>query len=90
MCVGGGGRGGSWVYVESPLWPFSNVVISNQLTGKTGAREAEENHLNLRPCHGSTDSEGGQGSLPPVRVTARVNTRELVEGSDVGGGGGEG
>lgn len=41
--------------------PFSNVAISNQLTGKTGWRELEKNHLNLSPCHGSPVAEGGQG-----------------------------
>jgi len=43
------------------IMPFSNVVISNQLTGKTGWRELEENHLNLLPLHGSPVAEGGQG-----------------------------
>lgn len=62
--------------------PFSNVVISNQLTGKTGWREVEENHLNLRPRHGSPDAEGRSGV--PVRVTAWVNTQELVEDCAVG------
>lgn len=44
--------------------PCSNVVISNQLTGQTGRREVEENHLNPRPCHGSLAAEGGQGCRP--------------------------
>lgn len=46
------------------IMPFSNVVISNQLSVKTGQQEVEGNHLNLRPHHGSPATEGGQGCRP--------------------------
>lgn len=55
--------------------PFSNVVISNQLTGKTGRREVEENHLNLRPRHGSPAAEGGQGCRPGWQLGSILRSR---------------
>lgn len=52
---------GGQIVCGMSIMPLSNVVISNQLTGKTGWQEVEKNHLNLRPCHGSPAAEGGQG-----------------------------
>lgn len=57
------------------IMPFSNVVISNQLTGITGRREVEENHLNLQPCHGSPAAEGGQGCRPGWQLGSILRSR---------------
>lgn len=59
--------------------PFSDVVISNQLTGKTGRWRVEENHLN--PLAPPWIRRRRGGSRVWAGVTARVNTQEPVGGS---------